>query len=64
MSDLATSAVVASQGQTQLTMVNAMLKASHQQDQAMVDMLSLAVEQGQAQAAAPAGMGALIDTTA
>ncbi|MCE9651271.1 MAG: hypothetical protein K8R18_16750 [Parvibaculum sp.] len=63
MSDLATSAVVASQSQTQLAMVNAMLKASHQQDQAVVDMLSQAVEAGQAQAAAPAGMGAAVDLT-
>jgi hypothetical protein len=61
MSDLATSAVITSQSQTQLTMTNAMLKANHQQDQALVDMLSQAVESGKAQAAAPAGMGKLVD---
>ncbi len=63
MSDLATSAVIASQSQTQLSMANAMLKSAHQQDQAVVDMLSQAVEQGQAQAPAPASMGAAVDMT-
>jgi hypothetical protein len=61
MPSLATSAVVASQSQTQLSMANAMLKSAHQQDQALVDMLSQAVEQTKTQAAAPAGMGTAVD---
>jgi len=61
---LATAAVAATQSQTQLAMANAMLKSAHQQDQALVDMLSQAVEQTKTQAAAPAGTGALIDITA
>lgn len=61
---LATAAVAATQSQAQLTMANAMLKASHQQDQALVDMLSQAVEQTKTQATAPAGTGTLVDITA
>ena len=59
MSDLATAAVAASQSQTQIAMSTAMLKASHSQDQAVVDLLSAAVDQ--AKAAAPAGMGGAVD---
>ena len=61
MSDLATSAVIASQSQTQASMATAMLKMGQQQDQAVVNMLSQAVEAGKAQAAAPAGMGSRVD---
>ncbi len=64
MSDLAISAVAATQSQTQLAMTNTMLKMAHQQDQALVDMLSQAVEQTRTQAAAPAGTGTLIDIIA
>lgn len=61
MSSLAATVVAISQSQTQNTMQMLMLKSAHRQDQAVVDMLSQAVEQGQAQAAAPAGTGALVD---
>lgn len=42
-------------------MATAMLKMGQQQDQAVVNMLSQAVEAGKAQAAAPAGMGSRVD---
>jgi hypothetical protein len=61
MSDLATSAIIAAQSQTQSTMAMQMLKMGQQQDQAVVNMLSQAVETGKAQAAAPAGMGKLVN---
>lgn len=61
MSDLATAAVIASQSQTQASMATAMLKMGQQQDQAVVNMLTQAVDAGKAQAAAPAGMGNAVD---
>ncbi|MGV8997861.1 MAG: hypothetical protein ACOH12_13020 [Parvibaculaceae bacterium] len=64
MSDLASIAVTASQSQTQISMSTAMMKAGQKQDQAVVDMLSAAVEQGKSQAAAPAGMGGVVDIRA
>lgn len=64
MSDLATSALIASQSQTQSAMAMQMLKMGQQQDQAVVDLLSQAVDAGKAQAAAPAGMGKLVDLSA
>jgi len=64
MSDLATAAVVASQSLTQVSMATAMLKAGHKQDQAVVDLLSQAVEAAKVQAAAPAGMGSVVDVSA
>jgi hypothetical protein len=64
MSDLTTSALIASQSQTQSAMAMQMLKMGQQQDQAVVDLLSQAVDAGKAQAAAPAGMGKLVDLSA
>ncbi len=61
MSDLATSAVIASQSQTQSAMAMQMLKMGQQQDQAVVDLLLQAVDAGKAQAAAPTGMGNAVD---
>tara|TARA_R110000868_G_scaffold124399_6_gene328911 strand:+ start:2927 stop:3064 length:138 start_codon:yes stop_codon:yes gene_type:complete len=41
----------------------AMLKAGHQQGEAVANLLSAAVEQGKQQAAAPSGMGKLVDVS-
>ncbi len=64
MSSLAASAVIASQSQVQSSMQMAMLKAGHEQGEAVANLLSTAVEQGKQQAAAPSGMGKLVDLSA
>lgn len=61
MADLALTAAVTSQAQTQNAMQMAMLKAGHEQGEAVANIISAAVEQGKQQAAAPAGMGNAVD---
>ncbi|MDO8289058.1 MAG: putative motility protein [Parvibaculum sp.] len=61
MSDLASIVAATSQSQTQAAMQIAMLKAGHEQGEAVANMLSAAVEQ--VKAAAPQGMGHAVDVS-
>lgn len=64
MSDPASIVAATSQSQTQQAIQMAMLKAGHEQGEAVANLLSAAVEQGKQQVAAPTGMGKLVDISA
>lgn len=62
-SSLASAAVASQQGQLAQAMQTAMLKAGNEQEKAVVDMLTEAVDSAATKASAPAGTGIKVDTT-
>lgn len=64
VSSLASAAVASQQGQLAQAMQTAMVKASNEQEKAVVDMLAEAVDNAASKAQAPTGTGLRVDTTA